>query len=201
MRVGPFACSEGTKGMRSEEGKDEFRSPHSSPQSHSTTALRRYCTTSWRSVPGVLRQLGVSVDLSLRNRHQDRARCRGRLEFPAGGVLTVPNEILPALGLTSELEQTLLKNDIARQRTRERLIRLEDASTQRVDQRQPCLTPQLELRLRLDQIDLAEAEEREVIAVLLIHVIRVARPFRESRSFGLGGGSLVCDADGEDERI
>src|SRR5688572_3849158 len=106
MRVGLFACSEGTKGMRSEEGKDEFRSPHSSPQFRSTAALRYYCTTS-RRVPGILCQLGVSVDLSLRNRHQDRARCRGRLEFPAGGVLTMPNEILPTLGLTSELEQAL----------------------------------------------------------------------------------------------
>src|SRR6266700_77279 len=71
-----------------------------------------------QSVPGVLRDQRIGVDLRLRNWHQDDRRRprtspkRQVLELPAGGELAVPDQILAPLPLTVELEQALTQDHV-----------------------------------------------------------------------------------------
>src|ERR1041385_1112628 len=68
-----------------------------------------------QSVPGVLRDQRIGVDLRLRNRHQhDFVRCGAIafLELPASGVLAVPDQILAPLSFTVELEQPLAQDHV-----------------------------------------------------------------------------------------
>src|SRR5437899_8218619 len=80
--------------------------------------LRPYPPTALRdpprqSVPGVLRDQRIGVDLRLRNRHQHPKVLRGpRLELPALRVLAEANQILPPLPLTVELEQALAQDHV-----------------------------------------------------------------------------------------
>src|SRR6266487_6346799 len=90
---------------------------------------RPYMTTiSYRvrqSVARVLHQQGVGVQLRLGNRHQDEMRRPRRLVVPGIDVVTVPDQILPPLGLGGELEQALLQ-DLRAVDRRARLRRIED---------------------------------------------------------------------------
>src|SRR5256712_108258 len=67
-----------------------------------------------QSVPGVLLDQRIGVDLRLRNRHQHvrgRARTiRPVLELPTVRVLAVPDQILAPLPLGQELEETFLQD-------------------------------------------------------------------------------------------
>src|SRR5207247_6357935 len=67
-----------------------------------------------QSVPGVLLDLRIGVDLHLRNRHQDvrgRARTiRPVLELPTVRVLAVPYQSLASLPLGQELEEAFLQD-------------------------------------------------------------------------------------------
>src|SRR5437867_8119339 len=78
-----------------------------------------------QSVPGVLIDQVVGVELRLRNRHQDevrgaRTRPRGHvLELPAGGELTVPDQVLAPLPLTVQLEEPLVQDHVTRNRPRQ----------------------------------------------------------------------------------
>src|SRR6266446_7327205 len=66
-----------------------------------------------QSVPGVLRDQRIGVDLRLRNRHQHAVvRRRHRLELPGLRVLAVPDQILAPLSFTVELEQALAQNHV-----------------------------------------------------------------------------------------
>src|SRR5207249_4781336 len=124
-------------------------------------------------VPGVLLHQGVGVDLPVRNRHEDgsgraRARC---LVLPTVSVLAEPDQVLSALPFARELEQALCQDGVGNDVTA-RLRRIEDTSTQRVHQaegRRGTCGPR-QLRLGLDQIDLAQPEPREVVAVVLGNV-------------------------------
>src|SRR2546425_2395821 len=59
-----------------------------------------------QSVPGVLRDQRIRVDLRLWNRHQDaEIPRRPGLELPGERVLPVADQILPPLPLAVELEQ------------------------------------------------------------------------------------------------
>src|SRR5947207_13267332 len=79
-----------------------------------------------QSVPGVLIDQVVGVELRLRNRHQDevrgaRARPRGHvLELPASGELTVPDQILAPLPLTVQLEQPSVTDQVMGNRSGQR---------------------------------------------------------------------------------
>src|SRR5438046_3724575 len=121
-------------------------------------------------VPGVLLEQRVGVDLPLGDRHQDVAgvaRAR-RLELPAGGVAAEPDQVLSALPFPGELEQALCEDGVGRHGTA-RLCRIEVTSPQRVHEaegrRRTCGPRQL--RLGLDQIDLAQPEPRVVVYVYL----------------------------------
>src|SRR5207249_5335306 len=79
-----------------------------------------------------------------------------------------------------------------------RLRRVEVAGAQVVDPRlRPGRVPRLEERFRLDQVDLAEAEIGEVIAVVGTDVLGVRRPLEDAGAFVLVGGRRVPDAVGE----
>src|SRR5437879_777228 len=66
-----------------------------------------------QSVPGVLRDQRIGVDLRLWNRHQHAVvRRRYRLEFPGLRVLAVPDQILAPLSFTVELEQALAQDHV-----------------------------------------------------------------------------------------
>src|SRR5207244_4823590 len=71
-----------------------------------------------QSIPGVLRDQRIGVDLRLRNRHQDERRGprtsprRHVLVLPAGGERAVPDQILAPLPLTVELEQALPQDHV-----------------------------------------------------------------------------------------
>src|SRR2546423_173219 len=83
----------------------------------------------------VLLHQGIGVDLPLRNRHEDvprPARAR-RFELPAVGVMPEPDQILPALPLTRELEQALGEHGVGSDRPA-RLRWIEVTSAQRVDE-------------------------------------------------------------------
>src|SRR5438309_7935190 len=72
------------------------------------------------SVSRVLLELRIRFDLGLRNRHQDLVRRKDRLRVPgARSVLTEANQVLAALALRSELEETLIENRVTQLRLRE----------------------------------------------------------------------------------
>src|SRR5712692_10783585 len=73
-----------------------------------------------QSVPGVLRDQRIRVDLRLWNRHQNE-RCGPRtsprrrvLELPTGRILAVPDQVLPPLAFAVELEQALVQDHVPR---------------------------------------------------------------------------------------
>src|SRR5712691_4888984 len=73
-----------------------------------TPLLRSVTAPANQSVPGVLRDQRIGVDLRLRNRHQHAVvRRRPRLELPGLRELAVPDQILAPLAFTVELEQAL----------------------------------------------------------------------------------------------
>src|SRR5204862_100583 len=130
-------------------------------------------------VPGVLLEQRVGVDLPLGDRHQDVAgvaRAR-RLELPAGGVAAEPDQVLSALPFPGELEQALCEDGVGRHGTA-RLCRIEVTSPQRVHEaegrRRTCGPRQL--RLGLDQIDLAQPAPSVVVAVVLRAVSGIGGP-------------------------
>src|SRR5437867_7094902 len=136
-----------------------------------------------QSVPGVLRDQRVGVDLRLRNRHQHPKVLRGpRLELPALRVLAEANQILPPLPLTVELEQAL-SQDHVRGNGAERVPAGERASAHEPQQRQgrQATRPPGELGLGLDQIHLGQTEPGEIVAVVLLYVLRVGGPLVDAR--------------------
>src|SRR5438093_3947165 len=143
--------------------------------------LRPYPPTALRdaprpSVPGVLREQRIGVDLRLRNRHQHPKVLRGpRLELPALRVLAEANQILPPLPLTVELEQALAQDHVRGDRAERVPAGGERASPYQPQQRQRsrAARPASELCFGLDQIDLGQTEPGEVVAVVLLHVLRV----------------------------
>src|SRR3989442_10776558 len=74
-----------------------------------------------QSVPGVLRDQWIRVDLRLWNRHQDaEIPRRPGLELPGERVLPVADQILPPLPLAVELEQALVQDQVPRDGPRQR---------------------------------------------------------------------------------
>src|SRR5207253_1423532 len=82
------------------------RPPHPSQPSQPVTCLLR-------SVPGILGQHWIRVQLLLRNRQQHSERCACRLVPPRLRVLAVPDQILAPLGFAGELEPALLEDKVA----------------------------------------------------------------------------------------
>src|SRR5438034_6486602 len=155
-------------------------------------------------VPGVLLHQGVGVDLPVRNGHENgsgraRARC---LVLPAVSVLAEPDQVLSALRFACELEQALCQDGVGSDGTA-RLRRIEDTSTQRVyetEGRRGTRGPR-QLRLRLDQIDLAQPEPRVVVAVVLGDVSGIGGPLVDAGTFPFGRLRDIGDGRGEDERV
>src|SRR2546426_3397581 len=155
-------------------------------------------------VPGVLLHQGVGVDLPVRNRHENgsgraRARC---LVLPAVSVLAEPDQVLSALRFARELEQALCEDGVGRDGAA-RLRRIENTSTQRVHEaegrRRPCGPRQL--RLGLDEINLAQPEPRVVVAVVLGDVSRIGGPLVDASTFPFGRLCDIGDGRGEDEGV
>src|SRR2546427_9789014 len=140
-----------------------------------------------QSIPGALRDQRIGVDLPLRNRHQDERRGprtsprRHVLVLPAGGERAVPDQILAPLPLTVELEQALPQDHVGGDGA-ERIPPGERASAHEPQprQRSRAARPPGELRFGLDQIDLAQPEPREDVAVVLLHMLRRGGPLRSS---------------------
>src|SRR2546430_9518704 len=117
-----------------------------------------------QSIPGVLRDQRIGVDLRLRNRHQDERRGprtsprRHVLVLPAGGERAVPDQILAPLPLTVELEQALPQDHVGGGDGAERIPPGERASAHEPQQRQGsrAARPPGELRFRLDEIHLGD---------------------------------------------
>src|SRR5438046_3308347 len=98
--------------------------------------LRPYCTITLRqsesvmlpqSVPGILGQIGVGVDLRLRNREEHIVIRAGHLAsddtrrgIRPVGILAKSDQVLPALALPEQLEQALVEDDGARDGSGER---------------------------------------------------------------------------------
>src|SRR5205085_4244083 len=127
-------------------------------------------------VSRILLELRIRFDLCLRDWHEDlegRERC---LRVPCSrSVLPEADQVLTALALRSELEETLVENRVAhrllRLPGRDRLRCAEDARANQVDirNRRRGLS-QLVLRFGSDQVHLAETEEGVVVPVVLLHV-------------------------------
>src|SRR5438093_9824392 len=155
-------------------------------------------------IPGVLLHQGGGVDLPVRNGHENgsgrpRARC---LLLPAVSVLAEPDQVLSALRFARELEQALCQDGVGRDGTA-RLRRIEDTSTQRVyetEGRRGTRGPR-QLRLRLDQIDLAQPEPRVVVAVVLGDVSGIGGPLVDAGTFPFGRLRGIGDGRGEDEWV
>src|SRR6266567_1312181 len=81
--------------------------------------LRPYLTATigdspCQSVPGVLRDQRVGVDLRLRDRHQHaKIRRLRRLEFEGLSIVAVPDHVLSPLAFAGELEQPFTQDDVA----------------------------------------------------------------------------------------
>src|SRR6266513_5212323 len=161
-----------------------------------------------QSVPGVLRDQRIGVDLRLRNRHQDERRGprtsprRRVLELPAGGERAVPDQILAPLPLTVELEQALPQDDV-RSNGAERVPAGVRARTYLPQQRQGsrAARPPGELRFGLDEIDFGQTEPGEIVAVVLLHMLRVGGPLVDARALAFARGRYVGDANREDQRV
>src|SRR5688500_11853884 len=138
-------------------------------------------------VPGVLDEQRVCVQLCLRNRHQDAIWFALRLELPGRGKFAMSDQILPPLAFGYKLEQPLSENHVPVD-ARERLIRFEYPRAQRIYQCERAgRVPQLELRLGLYQIYLAQAEVGEVVAMALLNMRRISRPLEETCALAFRG--------------
>src|SRR6185503_14121153 len=116
------------------------------------------------SITRILSELGVRLDLGLRDREQDLVRRVGGLRVPGSrGELTESDQVLTALAFRRHLEQTLLQNCIPHlllcQTGSERLRRREHASAEQVEisDRRSCVI-QLVVGLILNEIPLTETE-------------------------------------------
>src|SRR2546429_8482894 len=58
----------------------------------------------------------------------------------------------------------------------------------------------IELRFRLDEIHLGQTEPGEVVAVVLLHVLRVGGPLVDARALAFARGRHVSDAHREAQR-
>src|SRR5207247_9045879 len=61
--------------------------------------------------------------------------------------------------------------------------------------------PPGELRFGLDQIDLGQTQPGEVVAVVLLHVLRVGGPLVDARALAFARGRHVGDANREDQWV
>src|SRR6266516_1578886 len=148
-----------------------------------------------QSIPGVLRDQRIGVDLRLRNRHQDaEVRRRPRLELPGLRVLAVADQVLASLALAVEFEQPLAQNHVSRDRAEGVRLRYrtEADGLQQGQGRRAARCP-LELRLGLDQVHLTKPEPRKIVTVVLLHVPRIDGPLVDARSFtGWRFSRLTC---------
>src|SRR6267143_7264135 len=158
-----------------------------------------------QSVAGVLPQQWVGIHLRLRNRQQNPEDLGGRglpvlRGFRPGGVAAVPDQVLPPLRFPRELEQPFAQDRRAVDRD-QRLWRREDASADRVDQaqRRGASGRLFVQRLRLDQIDLGEAEEGEIVAIVLGDVARIHRELHDAGALVLVRRRGITDRVREDQ--
>src|SRR6266516_1908801 len=79
---------------------------------YTTTTPTTTATTSQtpQSVPEILRQQGIRVNLRLRNRHQHETIRPGRLELPRLRVLAEPDQILAPLRFARALAQAFAQD-------------------------------------------------------------------------------------------
>src|SRR2546426_5775913 len=117
-------------------------------------------------VPRVLLQHRVGVDLRLRDRHQHEVVRPGCLELPGLRVLAKPDQVLSPLRFERQLEQPFAQDDVWGDDGTERVPPREGTSAHGLQQREGTRSPRrpVELRLGLDQVDLGEAEVREIVA-------------------------------------
>src|SRR6266480_6694903 len=117
-----------------------------------------------------------------------------RLELPAGGVMAEADQVLSALRFARELEQALCEDGVGRDGTA-RLRRIEVTSPQRVHEaegrRRTCGPRQL--RLGLDQIDLAQPEPGVVVAVVLGDVSGIGGPLVDANTLAFARLRHVAD--------
>src|SRR5882672_12704070 len=128
--------------------------------------LRPYFAITPRQlVPWVLRQQGVRADLRLRDRHQNvvvRARrlAADQTRWGVGSIreLAEPDQVLPPLDFTEQLEQPLPENQGIGDRRKRRRDGVGAVAQEVEGYQRRTVLPEHVLGLALDQIHFAETE-------------------------------------------